>query len=565
MTASSATVQKARTGIAGFDTITAGGLPCGRTTVVTGPAGCGKTLFGIEFVIHGIEAGDGPGAYVTFDESPDKLAQNVASLGFDLSRLQAEGSLTVHSFDMSRITVVETGPFTLDGLFLQLERLGAKRVVLDTVEVLFAAFGDRATIRSELVRLVRWFEQRGITAVITSERTEAKAARESVEEYVSDCVVVLDHRVDNGISTRRLRVAKYRGSAHGTNEYPFLISASGIAVLPITAVALDYPAPTRRLSTGVARLDYLLGGGFYQAGTLLISGSSGTGKTTLAAHFADAACARGERVLFLLYEESPQQIIRDLRSVGIDLQRWLDAGLLLFDATRPAAYGLETHLVSLHGLVERHRPDLVVLDPVTGFLSIAPLTDTAAMITRQADLLRSKGITCVLTALSTTEATDAMISSLIDTWILLRNVETSGERNRLLFVIKSRGSDHSNQVREFLITDAGVDLVDVYVGDSGVLTGTARLNQEARERRDAELDERRRANRHHDITQQIAALETHIASLRRQVESHRDELTRLEDVDDRTVATAHADTITLARRRRADPTTDLIPTIGTHA
>lgn len=547
-------LRKAATGIAGLDEITGGGLPCGRTTVVTGPAGCGKTLFGLHFLVHGVRIGEGPGILVTFEETAGKLTENVGSLGIDLARLRAEKSLVIHSFDMSGEPIVQTGAFTLDGLLAVLEVSGARRVVIDTIEVLFMVFRDQSTIRSQLLRLVRWLEDHQVTAVITSERSEESRRRARVEEYVSDCVICLDHRIEGGVSTRRLRVAKYRGSVHGTNEYPFLISGTGLSVVPITSVSLDYEAPTERRSTGNSRLDHMLDGGVYLGSTVLVSGSAGAGKTTLAATLANAACARGERVVMVLYEESAPQLTRDMRSVGLELSGWVDAGLLRFAAARPGSYGLETHLVEVHRLVDEHRPDLVVLDPVTGFLQSAPQADVTATLTRQIDLFRSRAITCVLTALSSPDQSgDTMISSLIDTWISLRNTESNGERNRLLYVIKARGGRHSNQVREFLLTDDGIQLVDAYIGGEGVLTGSARAIQEARA---AEAEVRRRA----DVVDQNRKLEYHISSVRARVQEleediryTRSTLDRLNSEDQRIQAQASANAAVMVRRRWADP------------
>jgi circadian clock protein KaiC len=475
-------LAKTPTGIAGFDDLTRGGLPRGRSTLVTGASGSGKTLFGVEFLARGARDLGEPGVMLTFEESSREIAENVASLGFDLPGLEREGLLVVDGVRLDPAEIVETGAFDLDGLFIRLssaiDAVGAKRVVLDTVEVLFSALSDKSIIRSELSRMLRWLKDRGLTTLVTGERGHPHSlTRFGIEEYVSDCVICLDHRVHDDISTRRLRVVKYRGSEHGTNEYPFLITDQGIRILPITSVSLDYDAADDMVSTGVARLDEMTAGGVYRGSTVLVTGSPGTGKTTLAAHLVDAACARGERAVFISFEESPKQVLRNMRSVGVDLARWVDAGLLRLAAQRPTALGLEAHLGSLHRVLEEAAPTTVVLDDVGGLMGLGPAFEVASAIAREIDLMKSGGITGIVTAVTSEgdERTDGLgISSLTDTWLLLRNVESDGERNRLLSVIKSRGIAHSNQVREFVLTDHGIRLLDVRGGPRGILTGSAR-------------------------------------------------------------------------------------------
>jgi circadian clock protein KaiC len=496
-------LEKAATGISGFDEITYGGLPRGRPTLVTGPAGSGKTLFGLEFLVRGARDFGEPGVLLAFEESQDDLVVNAASLGFGLDELEREGLVAIDAFRLDPAEIVETGAFDLEGLFIRLasavEAVGAKRVVLDTIELLFAALPNEAIVRGELGRLFRWLKERGLTVVITGERgPQGQLTRFGIEEYVSDCVVVLDHRVEDEISTRRLRVVKYRGSLHGTNEYPFLITAAGLVVVPITSLALTYAASEERFSTGVEQLDDLLNGGIYRGSSMMISGTAGTGKTSIAALMVDSACARGERTILFSLEESPAQLARNMRSIGIDLQRWVDGGLLVLESVRPTAFGFEEHLAMLHRIIAEHQPTLVVLDAVASLNRAGRETATTSVISRDLDLLKSRGITTVLTTLTHSDGSDGSdgsetsqvdMSSLIDTWLLLRNHESNGERNRLMFVIKSRGSAHSNQVREFVLTDDGVDLVDVYVGPAGVLTGSARVAQ-------MEHDRAHRTNEH---------------------------------------------------------------------
>lgn len=465
-------LQKCPTGIQGFDEITDGGLPRRRTSLVSGGPGCGKTLFSIEFLVRGAVEFNEPGLFVAFEETSDELAENVASLGFDLKALTARKKLLVDHVRIERSEIQETGDYDLEGLFIRLnhaiDSIGAKRVVLDTIEVLFAGFSNDAILRAELRRLFRWFKEKGVTAIITGERGEGGSiTRQGLEEYVSDCVIVLDHRVTEQMSTRRLRLVKYRGSSHGTNEYPFLIGESGISVLPVTSLGLDHDAPLDRASTGVRALDEMMGGkGFYRGSTVLLSGTAGTGKTSVAAAFVDAACRRGEKAVYFAFEESQSQIIRNMRSIGIDLSPWVRKGLLTFHAMRPFRLGLESHLVEMHKAIADFKPRAVVFDPATNFLSVGNDVEVKAMLTRMIDFLKMEGITGLFNSLTTDstdlEKTKIGISSLMDVWILLEDVETDGDRRRFLRLIKSRGLAHSSRVREFRLSDNGIDLLDVH-------------------------------------------------------------------------------------------------------
>ncbi len=513
-------IAKAPTGISGIDEITSGGLPRGRPTLVCGTAGCGKTVFAMEFVARGAVQFGEPGVFVSFEESERDLTENVRSLGFDLERLIAQKKLFIDHVRVERSEIEETGAYNLDGLFIRLahaiDTVKAKRVALDTIESLFSGFSDAAILRAELRRLFGWLKDRGVTAVITGERGEGQLTRQGLEEYVSDCVILLDQRITEQVSTRRLRIVKYRGSHHGTNEYPFLIDERGISVLPITSLGLGHDISSELVSTGIGGLDEMLGGGVYRGTSVLVSGTVGTGKTSVAAHFADAACRRGERCLFFSYEESPAQITRNMRSIGIDLAPWIDRGLLVVHSARPSVHGLEMHLVTAHKLVEQLEPRAVVIDPITSLTGAGTVSQTESMLVRLIDFFKSRGLTAFFTSLSAPEMqehTDLSVSSLIDTWLLLRNVELNGERNRTIFVIKSRGMSHSNQVREFLLTDEGVRLRDAYLGPHGVLTGSARLQQEIRDR-EAELQRRAEAAREErTLAARRRALEAQIASL----------------------------------------------------
>jgi circadian clock protein KaiC len=515
-------LAKTRTGITGLDEITHGGLPKGRPTLICGSAGCGKTLFGMEFLIRGATEFDEPGVFMAFEETAAELAQNVRSLGFDLDALIAEKRIAVDYVHVERSEIEETGEFDLEGLFLRLgmaiDEVGAKRVVLDTIENLFGGFSNTVILRSELRRLFRWLKDRGVTAIITGERGAGTLTRNGIEEYVSDCVILLDHRVTEQVSTRRLRIVKYRGSTHGTNEYPFLIDEDGISVLPLTSVGLDHPASQERIPSGVPALDEMLGGeGYYRGSSILISGTAGTGKTSLAAHFADVVCRRGERCLYLAFEESPQQLVRNMRSIGIDLEPWMKKGLLRIEASRPSLHGLEMHLVRVHKEVAEYKPSVVIIDPISNLVTAGTQVDTEAMLVRLIDFLKTSGITAFFTNLTSGgnswEKTDVGVSSLIDTWILLRDIELGGERNRGLYVLKSRGMKHSNQIREFLITPKGIRLEPVYVGLEGVLTGSMRAAQEAREKA-AELElEQQTERKQRELTMRRAALEAQIKAL----------------------------------------------------
>ena len=558
-------LSKSPTGIDGFDQVAGGGLPAGRPTLVCGGAGCGKTLFAISFLVHGATRFDEPGVFMSFDESGDELAQNVASLGFDLPGLVEKKKLVLDHVKIERREIEETGDYDLEGLFVRLgyaiDSIGARRVVLDTIESLFAGLANQSILRAELRRLFRWLKDRGVTAMITGERGEGTLTRQGLEEYVSDAVIVLDHRVTEQISTRRLRIVKYRGSAHGTNEYPFLIDEDGLSVLPVTSIGLTHDASSERISTGVARLDMMLGGrGYFRGSTILVSGTAGAGKSSLAAHFLDAACRRGERCLAFVFEESPQQVVRNMRSIGIDLQRWVERGLLEFHAARPSLHGLEMHLSRMHRAIDRFQPSVVVLDPVSSLLRVAQPTDVQATLTRLVDYLKLQGITALLTSLThgrtEHEQTDVAISSIVDTWLLLIALELSGERNRGLYVLKSRGMDHSNQIREFLLTDRGVELVDVYAGPSGVLTGSARLTQEAQERAAALAQEHELERKERTLTRLRAAFEAELASLRAKFEAEQADLA-IEIDEHRSRATRlRADQHDIAESRGGDATSD---------
>jgi len=476
-------IQKAPTGVPGLDDITYGGLPKGRPTLVSGGPGSGKTLLGVSFLVNGAQQFDEPGVLLTFEENANELADDVRSLGYDLDRLVEQKKLLVDYIHVDRSEIEETGEYDLEGLFVRLEHaikeIGAKRVMLDTIETLFGGLQDTGILRAELRRLFRWLRDHKITAIITAERGERLFTRQGLEEYITDAVISLDHRVHEQISTRRIRVVKYRGSTHGTNEYPFLIDRDGITVLPVTSMLLQHEAPSERVSSGLPALDEMLGGkGFYRASTVLLSGTAGTGKTTLSAHFVDAACARGEKCLYFLFEESPQQMMRNMRSAGVDVQKWVEKGLLQFHADRPSRFGLETHLLQMHQAVEVFDPDVVVMDPITNLMAVGTTNDVRAMLTRVIDFLKTRGITAMFTSLTSTtqslEHTESMISSLMDTWILVAVAEKERQRGRLIYVLKSRGMPHSDEVRSFHFTDRGIELLPAKTSRASTIPGMAR-------------------------------------------------------------------------------------------
>ncbi|MBP2689965.1 MAG: circadian clock kinase KaiC [Deltaproteobacteria bacterium] len=484
---SRAGILKCPSGIRGLDEITGGGLPRGRPTLVAGSAGCGKTLFAMEFLVRGaLEHGE-PGVFMAFEESARDLAQNVASLGFDLADLAARKKLLVDFVSIERTEIQETGEYDLGGLFIRLghaiDSIGAKRVVLDTIESLFAGLSNEGILRSELRRLFRWLKKKGVTAVITAERGENTISRHGLEEYVADCVIMLDHRVTEQVSTRRARVVKYRGSRHETNEFPFLIGDDGIFLLPVTSMGLDYEVTTARISTGIPRLDTMLGGkGYFRGSSILVTGTPGTGKTSIASTFADAACRRGERCIYIAFEEGREQIFRNMRSIGIDLAAWAAKGLLHVHAGRPTVAGLETHILTIHRLGDEFRPKVVVIDPISNLAEVGNQVDVKAMLSRLIDHFKSNGVTTFFTSLvakgSYEESSGVGISSLMDTWLQLEDIEKSGEHNRGLFILKSRGMAHSNQIREFLLSDRGIDLLDVPVSSGELLMGSARVAME---------------------------------------------------------------------------------------
>jgi len=516
---------KVLTGIAGLDEITEGGLPKGRPTLLCGGAGCGKTLLAMEFLVHGaLEYGE-PGVFMGFEETAAELTTNFASFGYDLKALVAQKKLAIDHVHIERSEIEETGEYDLEGLFIRLgsaiDSIGAKRVVLDTFETLFAGLSRDVILRSELRRLFRWLKKKGVTAIVTCEEGEKSLSSYGLEEYVADCVILLDHRSEGQVTTRRLRIGKYRGSTHDTCACPFVIAEDGISIMPITSMGMKHAASTERVSSGILGLDGMMSGkGYYRGSSVLVSGTAGSGKTSVAAYFAQAATGRGERCLWFAYEESCKQIIRNMRSIGVDLAPAVQRGTLLFQAERPTVCGLERHLVIIHKLVEQFKPHVIVIDPITNFTALGNVPEIQAMLARLADFLKMRQITTLFTNLtaggSFEESTDVGVSSLMDTWLLLRDLEKGAERNRVMHLLKSRGMAHSNQVREFVLTDHGVELKDVYVGPSGeLLIGSARTAMEAMEtaqslalEQELESKDRELERKRHSMEAQVALLRT---------------------------------------------------------
>jgi circadian clock protein KaiC len=564
-------IEKALTGIPGFDEITSGGLPAGRPTLVCGGPGCGKTLFAMQFLISGATLYGEPGVFMSFEESSEELGKNVASLGFDLDDLVARERIAMDTVVVERSEIEESGEYDLEGLFLRLDfaisSVGAKRVVLDTIESLFSGFSNEAILRAELRRLFRFLKERGVSVVITGERGDGQLTRQGLEEYVSDCVILLDHRVNEQVSTRRLRIVKYRGSSHGTNEYPFIIDRQGLDVLPVTALHLQHSVSAERISSGIAGLDEMLDGrGFFRGSSILASGTAGTGKSSIAAHFADATCRRGERCLYFALEESQDQIVRNMRSIGLDLKPWVEQGLLRFQASRPTLFGLEMHLVTIFRAVQEFQPQVVIVDPLSNLSAVGSYNEVMATLLRLVDFLKSRQVTALFSSLTSNgdaeNETHLGTSSLMDTWLSLRNLETFGERNRGLYVLKSRGMKHSNQIREFLLTDQGVKLVDVVLGAEGILTGSARLGQEERERAESALRREELEMLQRQLDRRRSGLEAQIATLRAELEAEEEETAKRIRQLARQEQERSASRSTLTAVRQAAGSRTLVPAPG---
>ena len=532
---------KTPTGVEGLDEITGGGIPKGRPTLICGDAGCGKTLLSTEFIVRGAVDYNEPGVFVAFEEKAEELTQNVQSLGFDLKKLIDEKKLRIDHIHIERSEIEETGEYDLEGLFIRLgyaiDSIKAKRVVLDTIENLFSGLANQAILRAELRRLFQWLKDKGVTAIITGEKGDGHLTRQGLEEYVSDCVILLDHRIENQISTRRLRVVKYRGSLHGTNEYPFLIDKDGISVLPVTSLTLSNKVSSERISSGIPTLDEMLGGkGFFRGSSVLISGTAGTGKTSIAASFANQSCVNKERCIYFAFEESPDQIIRNMKSIGMSLDKHIKSGLLKFHASRPTLNGLEMHLLTIFKTIKQFKPRTIIIDPITNLITIGTVSELKSMLIRLIDFLQKEQINVMFTALSlntnVTEQTDEGVSSLVDSWITIRDIETNGERNKGMYIMKSRGMKHSNQIREFVISDSGLELVEVFLGPEGVLTGSAREEHKLIEETDSALKTFALTRKDREIKRRTMELEAKVSTIKAEFDSVVDELNKTYQEDE---------------------------------
>ncbi|CAD0002979.1 circadian clock protein KaiC [Flavobacterium chungangense] len=532
------TFPKTPTGVDGLDEITDGGFPKGRPTLICGGAGCGKTLLSMQFLIKGITEYKEPGVFMSFEEPSDDLTLNVKSLGFDLEKLKAEKKLVVDHVRVERSEIEEAGEYDLDGLFIRLghaiDSIKAKRVVLDTIESLFAGLDNQAILRAELRRLFHWLKTKGVTAIITGERGEATLTRQGLEEYVSDCVIVLDHRVIEQVSTRRLRIVKYRGSTHGTNEYPFLIDEDGISVLPITSLKLDNEVSSEVISTGVPGLNEMFqGGGFYRGSNILVSGTAGTAKTTIGCYFANEQCKNKEKTIYFAFEESPHQLVRNMRSIGIDMDVHIKKGLLQIHSARPSLNGLELHLLTLRKLIREFKPTTIIIDPISNLISVGSEHEVRSMLVRLIDMLKAHNITALFTSLNKQtdnfrpDLAEESVSSLVDTWITVRDMEGIGERNRGIFIIKARGMGHSNQVREFVINNNGIELLDVELGPNGILTGAARQTYRFKKTVSDIKLQNEISRKDREIARKRKVLEANIEALKNEFESAEEELSIL--------------------------------------
>ena len=555
------TLPKSPTSIHGLDEITGGGLPKGRPTLVCGGAGCGKTLFAMEFLVRGALLYNEPGVFISFEETEKELTDNVASLGFDLADLIKRKKIWLEHVNMEKGEIEQNGEYDLKGLFVRIhqaiESIGAKRVVLDTIESLFSELPNPSAVRIELRRLFSWLKKKNVTTIVTGEKGDGSLTRQGLEEYVSDCVILLDHRVTDQASIRRLRIVKYRGSTHGTNEYPFLIDEDGFSVLPVTSLGLNHISSNERISTGIPRLDTMMSGkGYFRGSTILVSGTAGTGKTSLAAKFVEAACNREERVLYFAFEESPSQFMRNMSSIGIQLKPLVKKGLLHFHATRPTLHGLEHHLTTSIKLINKVQPRIVVLDPIDAFIMGSNQTEVKIMLLRLVDFLKMRNITALFASLTNAsenqEFTDMAISSLIDTWLLLRDIEIGGERNRGLYILKSRGMNHSNQIREFKLTDNGIELLDVYIGPEGVLTGSARLSQEAKNDVEQLLRQQEIERKQSEIELKRAATEAQIVVLKSEFKAEESETLKLIEMEKAATERFKKNQKKMAESRKAD-------------
>ncbi|MBA3285861.1 MAG: circadian clock protein KaiC [Nitrosopumilus sp.] len=554
-------LKKCPTGIIGLDEITFGGLPKNRCTLICGGAGSGKSIFGIEFVIRGAEFYKEPGLFVAFEENEEELNQNITSLGFNIKELIDSNLLVLDYVHIDRAEFKEIGSYNLDGLFIRLsdsiDRFKIKRVVLDTIEVLFGNFTNEIILRSELQRLFRWFKEKNVTVVVTAEQGVNTFSRYGLEEYVADCVILLDNRMHQQISTRRLRVAKYRGSSHGNNEYPFIINDSGISIIAITSIKLDYPVSNKHVSSGIKQLDTMFGDkGFYSGSSILVSGAAGNGKTSIAASFSNGTCELGKKCFYFTLDESVDQIIRNMNSIGIDLSQWINKDLLRFHAINPYTAGLEAHLADIQRLTNEFNPSVVIIDPIANLKILGPLNEVQGILSILVNFFKNKQITTMFTSLVPEEkfgyVVEEGISNLMDTWVFLQYIHGEGERNRGISILKSRGMSHSNQLREVILSDKGIHLQNVYIGQDKVLAGSARLVQATKleienSNRESELKHRERQI---EITRK--SLEAQISALHETLEDAKEEAIHLNEQKGNIYKLLEESRIEISKMRMAD-------------
>lgn len=551
-------LAKCPTGIEGLDTITNGGLPRNRLTLICGSAGSGKTSLGVEFLVQGIIKYNEPGLLITFEEKPQEIIENAASIGFDLEDLINKKKLFIEYIQLQEEEIAQSGDYTLEALLIRFEQIvtsiAIKRVSLDTLDSIFAILGNTPILRAEIYRLFSWLKQKNITSLVTSEAGINTLSRNGLEEYISDCVISLRTNIVSEVLTRLLRIVKYRGSKHGTNEYPFLITDSGINLFPITSNYLNNIVSTEFVSTGVKELDEMMDNkGYYQGSTVLITGTAGTGKTSLASIFSNSICQTGERCIYFTFEEMINQILRNMSSINLNLQQWIDKDLLKFYAYRSSIYGLETHLLTIQNLIKQFKPQAVIIDPINNFELIGTELEIKSMMTRLIDFLKAQQITALFTSLTTVinpkEHAEVGISSLIDSWLVLQNLEYAGERTRGITIVKSRGIAHSNQIREFIITSNGVKLEKIYVGPNGILTGSARLDQEEQENLQFLLQEKETLRRKKLLEHKKATLEAKIMALKSEFDADTEEIESLimkEEIQNKGILETRS---TMAQRR----------------
>ena len=515
------------TGVKGLDDVLGGGIPQGHAMLLVGKPGTGKSILSMEYLLHGIELHKENGVYISFEESEKQIISNAASFGWKFEEMVKKNKLAISYIDMQPEQMRTVGDYDLSALILRvkgaIKKVNARRVVIDGINNLLSTFDDERIIRSDLLRLIREIKEVNATIFITGERGHDSWSKMGFEEYLADGLMHLDNRTDGNYQTREIQVVKCRGINHYTGKSPFIINSEGMSIRPLITADFDYKVLKSRVSTGIADIDNMLGGkGLYRGSTVYITGPSGAGKTSISSSFANGACSRGERALFLAFEESSDQIIRNMKSIGLSLDKWVNEKLLYFYTARATTNSLEGHLDNIMTMVREVEPTCVVLDPISAFRPIANENETKLMLIRLNDYLRARKITTVFTALSSdgeySEHADVQLSSIADTWIVVRIMDYKGERNNVMQLMKSRGMSHSRQMKEMYFTGNGLKLQNVYQGPEGVLTGAARIGQEKYEklkeaRNVIEIDKNRKK-----IERKKSLLEASIEALKHEYE-----------------------------------------------